>query len=253
MNPAEFLSLTRTEKDLWWFRGMRAILFTLIGSITHKREISRVLEAGCGTGYTADVLSQRYGWTTVAADVASEGFSLARRSKRLLPVQANIAACPFMSNSFDAVFCLDVLVHFAKGDESRAIAEFARVLRGGGLLVLRTSALDILRSRHSIFTHERQRFTRKRLIGAVEEHGFRVLRCTYANSLLLPVAVVRFRLWEPLVRARPASGTAPLPRWLNLILTVPLKLEAMLIRWLNLPLGQTLIVVAEKQYGLLGK
>ena len=246
MNPAEFLSLTRTEKDLWWFRGMRTILFTLVGSITQKREISRVLEAGCGTGYTADLLNRRYGWTTVAADLASEGFSLARRSNQLLPVQANIAACPFKSDSFDAVFCLDVLVHFAKGDETQAIAEFARVLRGGGLLVLRTSALDLLKSRHSLFTHEQQRFTRKRLIRAVEEHGFRVLRCTYANSLLLPVAVARFRLWEPLARARPASGTAPLPRLLNSILTVPLRLEAMLIRRLNLPLGQTLILVAEK-------
>ena len=28
--------------------------------------------------------------------------------------------------------------------------------------------------------------------------GTRVLRCTYANSLLLPVALMKFRLWEPL-------------------------------------------------------
>lgn len=247
MNPAEFMSLARSEKDLWWFRGMRSILFSLLDSLAVNSPISRVLEAGCGTGYTADLLNQRYGWITVAADLASEGISLARRSNRIVPVQANIAACPFVSDSFDAVFCLDVLVHFPRGEETHAIAEFARVLRTGGLLVLRTSALDWLRSRHSQFTHERQRFSRPRLIRAVEERGFRVIRCSYANSLLLPVAIGRFRVWEPLTRKLPASGTAPLPGWLNRLLSVPLELEAVLIRRLNLPLGQTLILVAEKR------
>ena len=35
--------------------------------------------------------------------------------------------------------------------------------------------------------------------------GIRVLRCTYANSLLLPVALAKFRLWEPLMRQAPAE------------------------------------------------
>ena len=34
--------------------------------------------------------------------------------------------------------------------------------------------------------------------------GIRVLRCTYVNSLLLPVALSKFRVWEPLTA--PAAG-----------------------------------------------
>lgn len=127
------------------------------------------------------------------------------------------------------------------------MSEFARVLRPGGLLVLRVSALDALRSRHSMFTRERQRFTRGRLVRLARENGFRVLRCTYANTLLVPIALVRFRLWEPLLRKPPASGTAPVAPWLDRLLYLPLAVESKLIAaGMNLPLGQSLILVAEK-------
>jgi SAM-dependent methyltransferase len=252
MNPAEFLSLAQSEDELWWFQGMRSILFDLLDSIPGKQPSDRVLEAGCGTGDTARRLNERYGWSIVATDIAAEAVWLARQSLHTRPVQADIAALPFPGESFDTLLCLDVLVHFETGDETKALAEFARVLRRGGLLVLRTSALEWLRSRHSQFTHERQRFSRRRLIQGVEEHGFRILRCSYANTLLLPVAVARFRIWEPLLRRPPASGTTPIHPWLNRVLRTVLDFEARLLRNTDLPLGQTLMLVAERKPDDLG-
>ena len=92
------------------------------------------------------------------------------------------------------------------------------MLRPGGLVVVRAAALDILRSRHSEFVYERQRFTRARLTALCESAGIRVLRCTYANSLLMPVALAKFRVWEPLTRQAPASGVEPVAPWLDRIL-----------------------------------
>lgn len=226
---------------------MRAILFQLLDSSIQGRTVQTVLEAGCGTGYTAGKLREHYGWTVVAADVAPNAFSLLPESGRVFPVQADIAQAPFPSGSFDAVLCLDVLVHFAEGEESRAIAEFARTLRSGGLLIIRVSALKFLRSQHSQWAHERQRFTRGRLQRAVQQHEFRVLRCIYANSLLLPVAAAKFRVWEPLTRQPRSSGTGPLPAWLDKMLRVPLAMEEFLIsRSMSLPLGQSLFLIAER-------
>jgi SAM-dependent methyltransferase len=247
MNPAEFVSLERAETELWWFRGMQRILFAMLDPLAASREVERVLEAGSGTGHMARTLAQRYGWRMFPVDLAWEGISRTGGSSRIFPAQADIAACPFRSGAFDAVLSLDVLVHFVRGGEAPALKEFARVLKPGGLLLLRVAALNVLRSRHSRFTSERQRFTRQRLQRTVRDCGFRVLRCSYANSLLLPVALARFRLWEPLMRSAPASGTAPVPAWLDRLLFLPLAMEASwLSHGMNLPLGQSLILIAEK-------
>ena len=247
MNPAEFPNIARVEQDFWWYRGQRRILFRMLDPLPRQRTVHRVLEAGCGTGFDALTLQQRYGWTVFPLDLELAGlrYGQARGLTRLS--QGDIAALPFRSASFDIVLSLDVIVHFPRGEEDRPVAEFSRVLAPGGLLVMRVSALDALRSRHSLFTSERQRFTAARLQRLVGRHGIRVRRCTYANSLLLPVALAKFRLWEPLTRQAPQSGVRPVSRWLNRLLTVPLALES---RWigagLNLPLGQSLILIGEK-------
>ncbi len=247
MNPAEFAWLAAAEQDFWWFRGMRRILFRLFDPLAAGRRISRVLEAGCGTGHFASLLQDRYGWPVFPVDLAWEGLQHGRRLGVSRLAQADITRLPFPDAGFDAVFSLDVLVHFPRGAEEAALRELARVLARGGLLVVRVAALDLLRSRHSQFAGERQRFTRARLKAAVERHGIRVLRTTYANSLLFPVALLKFRVWEPLLRKPPASGLAPLPAWLNRLLHLPLECES---RWLgagrSFPLGQSLILIGEK-------
>src|SRR5260370_17396085 len=114
--------------------------------------------------------------------------------------------------------------HLPPGEEHLAARELARVVRRGGLLVDRTSALDILRSRHGEFAFERQRFTRRRLVGLFAGAGIRVLRCTYSNSLLMPVALVKFRLWQPLLPKAPERAVQPPPPWLDRLLFPPLSI-----------------------------
>jgi hypothetical protein len=98
-----------------------------------------------------------------------------------------------------------------------------------------------------MFVEERQRYTEGRLRWLCQRAGLRVLRTTYLNSLLLPVAALKFRVWEPLTNAPPASGVEPVAPWLNRLLEVPLKLEAPLIgAGVNLPLGQSLLLAAER-------
>ncbi len=248
MNPAEFASIARAEQDFWWYRGMRQILFRLLDPIAGKRRFERVLEAGCGTGHFANSMASRYGLRVFPVDLAWEGLRHAKRLDVDNLAQADIAALPFPSRSFDLALSLDVIVHFAHGGEDRPIEELARVLSAGGLVVLRVSALDALRSRHSEFAHERQRFTRGRLRSLAERHGLEVLRCTYANSLLAPIAFAKFRIWEPLLRAEPQSGVQAVEPWLDRALYQALEWES---RWIgsgrDLPLGQSLILLARKR------
>ncbi len=247
MNPAEFANIARAEAVFWWYRGMREILYALLDPLARERRFKRVLEAGCGTGYMARELAERYGWPIVPVDLGWEGLTFARQMGVERLVRCDIAALPFPAAAFDALVSLDVLIHFRRGEELGAVREMARVLAPGGLLVVRVAAFDCLRSRHSEFVEERQRFTRGQLTRLAAENGLRVVRATYANALLAPVALAKFRLWEPLSGQRPASGVTPVPGWLDRLLYAPLRAEASWIgAGLNFPLGQSVILVGER-------
>jgi SAM-dependent methyltransferase len=211
MNPAEFANIVRCERDFWWYRGMEQILFRVLDPIAERRRLRAAMDAGCGTGHMAARLERHYGWRIFPTDLDREGLLCG------------------LKNGFP-----------------QAMGELVRTLAPGGLLAMRTSALDILRSRHSEFTRERQRFMRKRLIELASGYGIRVLR-TYANSLLLPVALTKFRIAEPLLRMKPASGMRPVAAWLDKLLYLALRLEA---AWLasgrDLPLGQSLVLIGER-------
>lgn len=247
MNAAEFDNIAGAEEHFWWYRGMRRILDSMLDGALRGRPVTRVLEAGCGTAYNARVFERGRGWRMYPVDLGWEGLQYGRRMGVDRLAQADIAALPFPAGAFDMVMSLDVIVHFPRGEEPRALRELARVLAPGGLMVLRVSALDALRSRHSAFACERQRFTRRRLVELARASGIRVLRTTYANSLLLPVALAKFRFWEPLTRQAPSSGVRPVAGWLDRLLYFPLALES---AWIgsgaNLPLGQSLILIGEK-------
>jgi len=247
MNPAEFANIARCEEDFWWYRGMREIFFRFLNRYLNDRPPRRVLEAGCGTGYFSHLLQAEHALPVTPVDISADGLQYARKMGVERLARADICNLPFASNAFDLVLSMDVLPHLPPGVELQAAKEFARVLAPGGRLLVRAAALDLLRSRHSSFAFERQRFTRRRMIAMAEGAGLRVLRCTYINSLLMPVALFKFRVWEPLTRQAAASGIQPVAPWLDRMLYSALAAEA---RWVErgggFPAGQSLLLLGEK-------
>lgn len=248
MNPAEFQHLAAAEERMWWFRGMREI-FRRIAVRHLPGGVRDVLDAGCGTGTNAEWMARTFGWRVTCLDSAEEGLRYARGRAGLAGlVRGDILALPFRSGTFDLVTCFDVFVHLETGEEPLALREMGRCLRAGGWLLLRAAAFGWLRSRHSEFVREKQRFTLPQLIEAAERAGFEPRYSTYANSLLLPAALVKFRVVEPLLRAPATSGVRLGPAWLEQALGAALELEA---RWIGrggrFPVGQSAIVLARKR------
>ncbi len=250
INPAEMANIARAEESLWWFRGMREITFALLDPLVANGGMRRILEAGCGTGFFAAALQQRYGMPVCAVDLESEAIRWCRERRAPDPVQASIVSLPFGDGAFDLVASMDVLPHFAPGEEGVPFGELVRVLRPPGFLVLRVAALRVFRSRHSQYVWERQRFSRGRLEQLARSHNLRILRLTYANFLLSPVAFLKFRVWEPLTRQAPASGVQPVPAGLDRLLYLPLALEKIWLRQgFGFPWGQSLFLLAQKEEG----
>ncbi len=247
MNPAEFQHLAAAEERMWWFRGMREI-FRRIALRHLPPDITNVLDAGCGTGANAEWMARAFGWRMTGLDFADEGLRHARgRSGLAALIRGDIRALPFRDGSFDLITCFDVFVHLEPGEERATLRELARCLRPGGWLLLRAAAFGWLRSRHSEFVGEKQRFTLPQLVQAAEQAGLEPRYSTYANCLLLPVALAKFRIVEPLMQAPVRSGVRPGPAWLERGLGAVLQLEA---RWIarggRFPIGQSVILLARK-------
>jgi SAM-dependent methyltransferase len=97
---------------------------------------SRVLDAGCGRSLFTEIRPD-WPFAIVAADVEH---ALLRERRAEFPgvhwVVAGAHPLPFRDESFDAVFAGELIEHLV--DPREGLAEFGRVLRGGGVLILTT-------------------------------------------------------------------------------------------------------------------
>lgn len=111
---------------------------------------SRVLDFGCGTGDLAAWLAHD-GYVVTACDFSVEMMlQLPRNGPRLTTavLDVNWSQLPFKTALYDAVIASSVLEYVA--DVDAVLAEFARVLRPGGVLLA-----TVPDSRHPVRTLER--------------------------------------------------------------------------------------------------
>lgn len=103
---------------------------------------ARVLDAGCGPGNLIQELSRRSDRVS-AIDAAPKMLSLARSRATAAHVGnvdyhvATIESLPFLDNSFDLVCSAGVIEYLPSCQ--RALEEFRRVLKPGGVLILPTT------------------------------------------------------------------------------------------------------------------
>ena len=88
-----------------------------------------VLDVGCGIGHSFTELAPR---TTIGVDLDADALAGQDRETHV----ADMRALPFPDGSFDALLSIQSIEHVPDAD--RAIAEFARVLKPGGVAVLVT-------------------------------------------------------------------------------------------------------------------
>lgn len=93
-----------------------------------------ILDAGCGTGLTGQVLFDRGFTDIVGTDISQK--SLDKASQRQVyreVVKANLQeTLPWQDNAFDAVYCIGVLTYFP---DCFPLQEFCRVTRPSGWII----------------------------------------------------------------------------------------------------------------------
>jgi SAM-dependent methyltransferase len=244
VEATEYERMFALEQQHWWYSGMRSIGFSLLdewlesGVDGQRRQL---LDAGCGTGANLVALNER--GAALGLDQAEAALRLCRQ-RNVTVVRGDLEALPFPEGSFDCVTSFDVLYHLDVRDDRRAAAELARVLRPGGLLLVRVPALEALRRGHDQRVHTRHRYNRTELTQLLEAAGLELLRVTYCNTLLLPLVVARSGLDRCLVLDH--SDLAALPASLAWLLRGCLRAEARYLRDHDLPLGASLLALARR-------
>lgn len=128
-------------------------------------EGKRVLDAGCGTGYGAELLAGAEAAEVVAIDVDREVIEAAQRdgSSAVTFAAADLRELPAGLGKFDVVVCFEVLEHI--DEPEAALDRLAAVVAPDGLLVVSSPNRDVYPPGNPFHKHE---FTPGELAAALE-------------------------------------------------------------------------------------
>jgi SAM-dependent methyltransferase len=241
----------RAETEHFWFVGTRGVILSLLaGALGPRLERARLLDIGCGTGYTLSRLPR--GIRAVGLDYSEHALSLAeRRAPGVELVRGSAYALPFADAAFDAVLALDVLEHL--DDDQRAAREIARILAPGGVAVVAVPAVRWLWSEHDVALEHRRRYRLAELEVVLEQAGLSIAHASYYNTLLFPLVAARrlsARLFGgPSSDGPPKSDLVVPPDPINRSLGAILAFERYLVPRVKLPFGVSCFAVVRREGG----
>jgi SAM-dependent methyltransferase len=235
------LQTHRAEDRHWWYRGRRSVLERVVAQLRLPAR-ARILDAGCGSG--RNMVELAHHGTVTGIELSATSVSLARARNAGEVIEGSVLQMPFAAGSFELAASLDVIEHLE--DDLSALRELRRVVAPGGALLVTVPAYQWLWSGHDEINHHHRRYTRRSLLQVAEQAGWELVRTTYFNSLLLPVAIA-LRGLDRLSSSKTTESSLDLwvpPAPLNWLLERPLALEAALIkRGGRIPAGLSLLAI----------
>lgn len=234
-----YQNMFETEREHWWSRARREVIFSCLRYYFSDTPPPRnALDVGCGTGFILEELSNFCEATGVDTSPEAVKFCHLRGFHRV--TLANIQDMP-VENKFDLVTFFDVLEHV--DDDVAFLNRIGELLTPGqGHIFLTVPAVPMLWSGMDELNHHKRRYTRGSLHSALEKAGYQIESLTYFNSLLFPLALVE-RL---ILRGKSSSALkVPMPL-INWIFYLIFKMEKFIAPRIGFPVGLSLICIARR-------
>jgi SAM-dependent methyltransferase len=233
--------MAKLEKTHWWFCARRKILRFLIGDYLEIVPPVDVLEAGCGTGGNLDLL-KNFGYVK-AFELDKDAIGIARSRGHKIEEGYLPDNIPFTGEQFDLIVLPDVLEHVK--EDIPSLTALGDRLKPGGRIMLTVPAHPVLWSQHDVRHHHFRRYTKTSLSDAIQQAGLEVVRISYFNFILFPVAAP-VRLLKKLLRVKKSDDDKMPARWINSLLFRMFASERHLLRYINLPIGLSIFAIAGK-------
>ena len=226
------------ENSFWWCRGRRDLLLSFLRGVPKN---ARILEIGCSGGEFLGELEQAGYNKVYGVDISKQAAEKAA-GKKLRVFCCDAVSLPFEEGFFDFIIASDVLEHI-KEDE-KALLEWRRVLKPGGIGVITVPAFQFLYSCHDVTNEHYRRYSKSAFIG-VSGRFFSCVRFTYWNFFAFFPRALGILLRRLLSHEKPPSFRInPL---LNEIFYQVVRVENSLIAaGFNLPVGLSCVAVVKK-------
>jgi ubiquinone/menaquinone biosynthesis C-methylase UbiE len=238
---AYFDVMAENAGEHWWYRARRELLRDLLDGKVRRGGVA--IDVGCGTGEVMALLHDAGAGVVAGTDLSPHALGhAAGRVEHGSLLASRAEQLPLADSCADVVVSLEVIEHL--DSDLVALAEYRRVLRPGGTLLVTVPAYESLWSEHDEWAGHRRRYSAGQLTRAVGRAGFEVERTTYYFSFLVPPAfLVRRTPLRRLVNTTDeAASSSPL---VTKVMAGAAKAErALLRRFDHLPFGLSIAAVA---------
>lgn len=241
MDKALYKLFYEVEDTHWWFVATRQHALNLLNRHLPKRRPT-ILDAGCGTGGTMKLLSER--GIIHGVDISKEALFYSEKRGLKHVRLGSLTKLPYPDKQFDACLALDVIEHIK--DDVRALDELARVLKPKGVLIALVPAFRFLWSSHDALNHHYHRYKKEEIIQRVRDADLDVLDAYYFG----------FTTFLPLLIKSVLEKAARFPMQFNVARLLPITINTMLLKIYQadlvvserfpLPCGTSIIIVAQK-------
>lgn len=242
MEISEYHNIYKSENSHFYYLATHKLILTIIQNNLKNTKNAKILDAGCGTGLLAKKMV-KFG-QVVGVDINPEAIYFSNR-RGIKVVKASLNKLPFKKNQFDLIVCIDVIYHQQIVDK-KALNQLFRILKPGGLLILRVPAYNWLRRSSDKQVHTRERYSYPILHSRLTAAGFNIEKISFIHIPLLLLAIIQ-KVWERIFQFNcPTSPILKINPFLNRLFLILLLLEIKLVQWVNLPFGLGILAVVRK-------
>lgn len=247
MNLSEYKNIFENEESHFYYRGTNQEILTQVKKYLHDFGLIKpikILDAGCGTGLLAQKMKS-FG-EVFGIDIEPNAIKYAKKRKVRI-FQSSVEKLPFNKNTFDLITSIDVLYH-RRVNEEKALNEFYKVLKPGGLLIIKLPAYNFLRGKHDLFVHTKKRYAKNDVSFIIQKAGFKEIKSTYLASFLFFPALIKRSIerWSGLDDIQVESDLKKPPQIINMILIFLFNIENFILKYINLPFGLSIFSVSKK-------
>jgi len=241
MNKNLIHEMAKIEDNYWWFKQKRSLVKSLINKYAAKGSKLKLLDCGCGTGKTMELL-QTYG--TVYGtdfDIDCVNYCKKRGFKKLN--QQDITKPLKYKEKFDVMVVTDVLEHIES--DKLAVKQLTKSLNKNGILIMTVPAHQWMFGHWDEMLQHKRRHTVKSVNKLLSsEKNLTVVKSGYYNFQSFPPALLSNFVIMKLVK--PKSQFWNTPKIINQILIVTGMVDNFLALHTPFYFGLSVYAVAKK-------